>query len=106
MTSHSKLPVEIRLLATAFVVFFFYKVVIRGEVLHTGGALGGRGGYPLPRVEAGIIACLASCFLLFSIWRESDAFSDLKELWFRIRFPGRIETLFGSAKDEQKHDTR
>ena len=106
MTSHSKLPVEIRLLATAFVVFFFYKIVIRGEILHTGVALGGRGGYPLPRVEAVIVTCLSSCFLLFSIWRESEALSDLKELWFHIRHPGRIETLFRSVRSEYPGDSR
>ena len=103
MNRGHKAPIGFRLLVSAFVAFLFYKGVIRREVLRPGV------GFESP-VATLFMACLVYSALLFAAWFGCNPFLEVKELgkdlWFQLRNPGRLETLFGSTPKEHQQDKR
>ena len=89
MRPQIELPFGFRVLLSALMAFMLSYVVIGGHPVHLG-----RNGTIMPKWQGiGFTVVFAIAFLK-SLWSGADASSDLRELYFRLRHPGHIQSLF------------
>jgi len=95
MRSQAQLPFGFRVLLSALMAFMLYYVVIGGNPVHVG-----RNGPILPRWQGiGFTVVFAIAFLK-RLWIGADTQSDLQELYFRLRHPGHIQSLFSDRDSD------
>jgi hypothetical protein len=89
-------PIELRLLFSALPVGLFFGVMFFGVRVHCCGF--GRGGHVLlSRWEGRIVVSAFDFLYLGRMWAGAKILPEILDLWFRIRHPGQIQSLFGDS---------
>jgi hypothetical protein len=87
-----ELPIEWRLAFSALPAGMFCAVVIFGSPVHWG-AFGHRGPL-LPKWEGRVFVGLFTVYWLKLAWAGTEPRAELRDLWFRVRHPGHIQSIF------------